>query len=245
VLQPLELRRFTAHVEPPAYVQRDAETVDAESFAAWEGSRVELRFELSRAPAEANLEFNRLASAEAAPNEEALPNADLVITDNVVTGELADLRHSLQFTLDAITADQMTLDSPRFRIRVQKDKKPQIRFVSPEENLEVIPTTEVPLVCEASDDVAVTKVGLLYKIGDGALQTVWEQDYDEAQDSVDAASTLFLEDLQLTYKDSVSYYAFAEDNYFGQPRRVTTELRFIDIRPFKRTYQIIPSTGGT
>ena len=139
----------------------------------------------------------------------------------------------------------MALDSPRFRIRVQMDKKPQIRFVSPEEDLEVIPTTEVPLSFEASDDLGVTKAGVLYKIGDGSPQTLWEHEYVESQDSLHAQNTLFLEDHQLTFRDAVTYYAFAEDNYFDKPRRVTTELRFIDIRPFKREYQITQAPGGT
>ena len=41
-----------------------------------------------------------------------------------------------------------------------------------------------------------------------------------------------------------SQYAFAEDNYFDKPRRTSTPLRFIDIRPFMRQYQML-DTGGT
>jgi hypothetical protein len=52
---------------------------------------------------------------------------------------------------------------------------------------------------------------------------------------------LLLEPLALTQTDSVTYFAFAEDNYPGRPHRTETDLRFIDIRPFKRIYKV----GGT
>ena len=52
---------------------------------------------------------------------------------------------------------------------------------------------------------------------------------------------LLLEQFVLAQTDSVTYFAFAEDNYPGRPHRTETDLRFIDIRPFKRIYKI----GGT
>ena len=146
---------------------------------------------------------------------------------------------------DAQSDDGISLDSPRYHIRVQLDKKPVIRFVSPEEELEVIPTTEVPLVIQAGDDVGVTKAGVYYKLSDGETRTLWEQDRAEPQDSLLATATLFLEDHQLTYRDAVTYYAFVEDRYFDQSRRVTTQLRFIDIRPFKRSFEVAEASGGT
>ena len=58
-----------------------------------------------------------------------------------------------------------------------------------------------------------------------------------------------LEFFELTQKDSVMYFAFAEDNRPDSPQRTETDMRFIDIRPFKRTYQIVdpdpmPGMGG-
>jgi hypothetical protein len=54
-----------------------------------------------------------------------------------------------------------------------------------------------------------------------------------------------LEQFLLTQKDCVAYYAFAEDNRPDAPQRTTTELRFIDIRPFLRTYRLIDPPEGT
>jgi len=245
VLLPLQLQSFSALVQPPEYTRREAETVDSESFVVWEGSNVDLRFEMNRPPARAVLRPQRLAESSEDNSKTNLDPIELSIIENEVTGRLADVRQSLRFVLEAQTADGVTLDSPRYHIRVRLDKKPEIRFTSPEEQLEVIPTTEVPLAIEASDDLGVVKAGVMYKIGDGSPVTLWEQQLDQSQDSLHAENTLPLEDHALTYHDAVTYYAFAEDNYFGVPRRVTTPLRFIDIRPFKREYQILQAPGGT
>ena len=49
---------------------------------------------------------------------------------------------------------------------------------------------------------------------------------------------LLLEKLAASPTDSLTYYAFAEDNYPAGPRRTETDLRYIDIRPFKREYKL-------
>ncbi len=59
-----------------------------------------------------------------------------------------------------------------------------------------------------------------------------------------------LEYFELTQRDSVSYFAFAEDNFPGAAHRTETDLRFIDIRPFRQRYELyegedgMPQAGG-
>ena len=52
---------------------------------------------------------------------------------------------------------------------------------------------------------------------------------------------LLLEKLAASPTDSLTYYAFAEDNYPAGPKRTETDLRYIDIRPFKREYKMAES----
>ena len=49
---------------------------------------------------------------------------------------------------------------------------------------------------------------------------------------------LLLEKLAASPRDSLTYYAFAEDNNPAGPRRTETDLRYVDIRPFKREYKM-------
>ena len=84
------------------------------------------------------------------------------------------------------------------------------------------------------------------KVGDGTMRTLWEKEFagPETPRSSRAQPVLFLEEHPVTFQDAVTYFAFVEDNRPGDGGRTATELRFIDIRPYKREYQILEG-GGT
>jgi hypothetical protein len=100
------------------------------------------------------------------------------------------------------------------------------------------------MIALANDDIGLHKVGIQYQVSADELQTLWEQDAEGSVEPFTIAKVLELEALQVTYKNAITYFAYAEDNYFGQPRRTTTPLRFIDIRPFKMSFQVVEG-GGT
>jgi hypothetical protein len=52
---------------------------------------------------------------------------------------------------------------------------------------------------------------------------------------------LCLEEFSVTETSAVTYYAYVLDNYPERPKRTETDLRFIEIRPFQRFFQV----GGT
>ncbi len=168
----------------------------------------------------------------------------LTIEGNVIRGTLTDLRKSTSFEFSADAADGMTLEPIRFQIRVHLDRKPQVQFIEPPEELVVTPTTDVPMLVEADDDLGLFKVGVMYQINGGPMESLIEQNAEGSIEAFQLPSTLMLEGHSLSHQDAVTYFAFAEDNYFGEPRRTTTPLRFIDIRPFKLAFQLL-DTGGT
>jgi hypothetical protein len=138
----------------------------------------------------------------------------------------------------------MVLEPQRLSIRVQLDRKPEVKFIEPPEELVVTATTEVPMAIEAGDDIGLHKVGILFQINDGEMQVLCEQDAAGSIEPFSLSQVLLLEEHRVSYKDSVTYYAFAEDNYFDQTRRTTTPLRFIDIRPFQTAFQIVEGEGS-
>ena len=76
VLQPLELTGFEATVQPPAYTGRESESFHSETFSVWEGSLVNLQFEMDPSPAHATLRPEPLVdskkeSAEASRADDA------------------------------------------------------------------------------------------------------------------------------------------------------------------------------
>ena len=132
----------------------------------------------------------------------------------------------------------MTLEPHPYKVRIQADAKPTLRFVHPAEELAVIPTTEVPLEVEAGDDLGVAKVGIVYQINGGPKETLLLDEPSRRPVQVRELITLYLESHKLDYTDGLTYSAFAEDNHPGTPHRTNTELRDIDILPFQQAYQM-------
>jgi hypothetical protein len=255
VLQPLTLEKTVAHVLPPTYTGKADETVEGLDLKVLEGSTVELRLELNRPAADARLVRldgtprprttpDEQDTAKLARSDAMLAEAPLAIEGNVIHGTLSDLRQTATFTITATAADGMKLEPQRLSVRVQLDRKPEVKFIQPPEELVVTPTTEVPLIVEADDDIGLHKVGILYQVGTDELQPLWEQDGDGSAEPLTISKILELEELHVTYKHAITYYAFAEDNYFGQPRRTTTPLRYIDIRPYKNAFQVVEGEGS-
>ncbi len=237
VRQPLTIKHFQADITPPAYTKKPATVVETYDLKVWEGSQVALEVELNRAAATATLK--RLDT----PKDKPAVDYPAVIAADSLQFQLHDLRESGTYELTAVAADDMPLQPQRLKIQVTLDRKPNVKWVQPEEQWEVTPTTEVTMAIAAEDDLGVHKAGIAYQVGSGKLETLWETDAAGAEQSLAAVAALLLEERGLTHKDSVTYHAFAEDNYFDQPRRTTTPLRFIDIRPYQQNFQLVEGGG--
>ena len=158
------------------------------------------------------------------------------------------MNEELQYEIVAEASDGMHLEAGTFRILVEPDRKPSIRFVKPPPQIEVTPTTEIRMRVEAKDDFGTASVGIVYQIGDGPKETLYIDEHPEQPASLTATATLYLENHRLNYQDGLTYFAFTEDNHPAKPHRAVTEMQFIDIRPYKREYQLLESgqqPGGT
>lgn len=235
VLQPLTLEESQSRIIPPSYTAKPEETIKGLELKVLEGSTIELTFNLNRAAAEATATI-----VDSSSDAGELP---LAASGNSIRGTLGDLRKSASWTITARAADGMVLEPQRLSVRVQLDRKPEVKFIEPLEELVVTATTEVPMSIEASDDIGLHNVGILFQINDGEMHVLCEQDAAAAIEPFLLSQTLLLEEHRLSYKDSVTYYAFAEDRYFDEVRRTTTPLRFIDIRPFQTAFQLVEGDG--
>jgi len=152
----------------------------------------------------------------------------------------ADIRYEVV----AEAADGMRIEPPAsHRVRVQADEKPTVRFVEPSESYAATPTTEVPLRVEAGDDHGLSKVGVSFRVGDGPEESLYLDDPKGTPATVEAMAMLYLEKHGLSFTDSLTYRAFAEDNRPDRPRKASTELRSIDILPYKQAFQITEGGG--
>jgi hypothetical protein len=237
VLQPLTIKHFQAEITPPAYTKKPATVVETYDLKVWEGSQVAFKIDLNRAAATGTLKRIDM------PKDKPAVEFPATIEKNNLQFELSNLRESGTYTLTAVAADEMELPPQRVKIQVTLDRRPNVKWVQPEEQWEVTPTTEVTMAIAAEDDLGVHKAGIAYQVGSGKLETLWETDAAGAEQSLAAVAALLLEDRGLTHKDSVTYHAFVEDNYFDKPRRTTTPLRFIDIRPYQQNFQLVEGGG--
>ena len=137
------------------------------------------------------------------------------------------------------------LPKNRYRIDVLEDRPPRVAFEQPDEALEVHPIAEVLNRIRVGDDFGLTRAGIVFQFNDGDEQTLVVKDFTaepaKARTTAALQEMLLLEKLAASPTDSLTYYAFAEDNYPAGAKRTETDLRYLDIRPFKREYKLAES----
>jgi hypothetical protein len=241
ILRPLVLKQIEAAVEPPAYTRKPAATIKEGNFKVIAGSRLRMQVTLDRAPQAARLVIHPAGTKDKPAPDTTVP---LQIQGRVLTGEPLTVVRELEYEIAAEAADGMKLGANRFRIEVTPDRKPTIRFLKPREQIEVTPSTEVHMRIEAADDFGLSKTGIVYQVGNGPQQMLFLQQDPKQPATLRAEAVLPLEDHEVSFQDGVTYYAFTEDNHPDKPQRATTELQFIDIRPYKRVYQLLEQGGS-
>ncbi|OWK43038.1 DUF4175 family protein [Fimbriiglobus ruber] len=237
-VQQITVRRYLkitgtrVEVRSPDYTGVAPVTHEIGSFSAVQGSTARFQFELDRPPAAAALVVKEPGKSAASRR------IDMTVRDREVSVELP-LAADIEYSVDARDAAGVPVVANRARVRVTADQPPAVWFEEPTESMEVHTLAEVLMRARARDDFGVSKVGIVFQVNNEEERTLVVQDVKEPfQRTAAAGQMLLLEQFLLTEKDCVAYYAFAEDNHPGTPQRVTTELRFIDIRPFKRTYKV-------
>src|SRR5262249_47554700 len=153
------------------------------------------------------------------------------------------------FSVVAKAADGMELSPNRFRLRARPDEPPQVWFDSPGDAIEVHTLAEILMRIRASDDFGLSRAGIMFEVNNEEEYPLLAKDFEQAAQELRAEGQLSpqtrstlekalpLEHFQLSQQDSVMYYAFAEDTRPGQAQRTETDLKFIDIRPFRRSYR--------
>ncbi len=130
--------------------------------------------------------------------------------------------------------------SPKHDITIVEDAKPTVAFSLPGGDWSATPIEEVLVAVEAKDDFAVETVTLNYSVNGAA----WEQ--ITLDDTNDFEHLFMLEEFYsetggpLLAGDLISYYAEAND----REQTVSTDMMFIDVRPFERRFTQSQQAGG-
>jgi hypothetical protein len=135
--------------------------------------------------------------------------------------------------------------SPDYAIEVLSDQPPSVSIAKPGRDSKVSPIEEVFAEVKAEDDYGLAKVELVYSVNGSEEKTVPLYGGGRKKDMV-AGHTFFLEDYNLAPGDFISYFARATDA--GSTGVATTDIYFIEARPFDRRYSQaeggMPGGGG-
>jgi hypothetical protein len=142
------------------------------------------------------------------------------------------------------TDGSLQAGSPDYAIDVLDDQPPLVRMLKPGRDAQVTSIEEVFTEVEAEDDFGLTKLELVYSIG-GAPEKVVTLHGGRPLKRLSAGHTFFLEEDGLEPGDFISYFARATDNR-GAPghQQSTTDIYFMEIRPFDRAYRQAPDGGS-
>ena len=251
VLYPLKIARIEARLQAPEYTGLEEQTVEGGNLTGLAGTQVKLTIELDRQPKEAWLALTDMADAR-----DAKPTKLPLTIDGKILSASLELSSDKTYSVVAKAADGMELPENKHRIRVRQDEPPQVWFESPAEALEVHSLVELLMRIRMSDDFGLSRAGIMFEVNNEEEYPLLAHDFVAAAEELQETGKLSpqtratlekalpLEHFALTPQDSVMYYAFAEDNRPGTSQRTESELRFVDIRPFRRLYRLLDSGDG-
>ena len=248
VQYPLTIASFETRVDAPAYTQRQPRLVTTGNFHAVEGSIARFKITLSKVPENAWLELRPLQKRLGEDAEtETIP---LSVSGRILSAEL-QLSRDVTYKVHATSADGLQLRRNRYRIRVHEDRPPRVTFQSLKPTARVHALSEIELRLNVADDYGLKRAGIVFQFNNEPELVLESVDFEDIvlpdgtltpRTKETVRSMLELEYLEMTEKDSISYYGFAEDKRPGEPNINETELRFIDVLPFRRLF--IQSTGN-
>ncbi|MDH3734942.1 MAG: DUF4175 family protein, partial [Gemmatimonadota bacterium] len=135
--------------------------------------------------------------------------------------------------------------SPEYLVEPLDDQPPAVTITEPGRDRTASTIEEIYVEVEAEDDFGVGVVELVYSVNGGESQTISMHRTGRGGSSqVSGGHTFFLEEYGLAPGDVVSYYARATDLAPGGGREETSDIYFLEIRPFDRDFRQAEQGGG-
>jgi hypothetical protein len=167
------------------------------------------------------------------------PNAAGALEGNVrVTGDGF-------YTIELTTPGGVTVaGSPRYLIDAIDDRGPSVRISKPGHDVRPTNVEEVFVEASAEDDFGVSRLELVYSVNAGEEHTIPLLAASRPLTEASASHTFFLEEMDLQPGDLVSYFARVTDNGGAGGRTATSDIFFMNVRPFGRDYRQSQQGGG-
>ena len=210
----------------PSYTGLASLEVGAGDLTAVEGTRVDFRFQLNHALAEARLRID---------DDTVLRP---LLEQNLALASYTLTRGEHTFFLEGVDAAGWTLEKVVYSTTGEEDRAPTVRLLEPSNDITVTRITEVPLRVQIRDDYGIAEAGVLMRLdGSETPLKIWQAQGTEQVVSLREELTLMLEEYPLDVRSNLGLYAYARDLKPDRRERSVSELRSVDIRPFRIRYR--------
>ncbi len=229
-----EVERIDLTYHYPARLALPPRTVvDAGDISSVRGSRVAITIIPSQNVAKASLVLNGRETLAMTKNDDGSWTTELTIDEE------GQYRIELPYGDDTQAAA-----SPSYAIEVLADRAPTVTLSRSGRDSRVTSVEEALIEVSGRGDLNIATLELVYAINDQPEETVLLYQGDEAATDVTAGYTLNLEDYALSPGDLIAYYARAADSTAANALTSTTDIFFMQVRPFDRRFRRSQGGGG-
>ena len=135
--------------------------------------------------------------------------------------------------------------SNEYDISLIEDHLPTVVIEKPGRDVKVTNIQEVFTQVKAEDDYGVASLSFFYSVnGDQEKQVQLQDLKGDSARTLSGSHTFFLEEHALKPGDFISYYAKARDNSEGGGKEATSDIYFLEVRPFDRSFRQAQQQGG-
>ena len=219
----------------PEYTQLNPITQQGEgNIRAVAGSQAEVRVTTNKAIESATLTV------------EAQDPTSMLISDGRTLTTTLDVLTDGKYTVKLLCVDGFNNQTPiEYTITAIPDEPPEVAIKEPGRDIKATKIEEVKVLAEAADDYGVENMTLMYSVGSGEPQELEAETVEvKEQKIISGAYVFYLEELDVEPGEIISYYAQATDNNTRTgPGTGTSELYFIEVRPFNERYMQMDAEG--
>ena len=198
------------------------------------GSQAEVRITTNKAIQSATLTVD------------AQDSTPMLISDGRTLTTTLDVLNDGKYTVKLLCVDGFNNQTPiEYTITAIPDEPPEIVIKEPGRDTKATKLEEVKVLAEATDDYGVENMTLMYSIGSGEPQELEAETVEvKKKKIISGAYVFYLEELDVEPGELISYYAQATDNNTRTgPGTSTSELYFIEVRPFNERYMQMDAEG--
>ena len=221
------------------------------------GTQAEIKLTTNKAIQTATFSLKMDVKPEADETQKPA-STQMVISDGNILTKTVDIIADGTYTVELLGIDGFNNEIPiKYAIKAIPDAVPEVVIKEPGRDIKTTKLGEVEISAEATDDYGIAALKLMYRVGSDELQefTLEASTPDAiiesgATDTVqrrvaDGSYTFYLEEFDLEPGDIISYYAHAVDNNTRTgPGEASSDIYFIEIRPFNEDFQEMEAEQG-